>query len=211
MYSGITQGLYPVVDVKQQPGLIQYAVQFDEHFCQGLVLGASVSIDGVCQTVVSIDTNHIVHFDAMSETLDKTTLKYLRVGRQVSAERSLTLGAEIGGHEVAGHVIGMGQIVARQADQNNLNLTIQFDPCWGKYIFEKGFIAVDGSSLTLGIVSHEAHTFVLHLIPETLRVTNFKNKKIGDFVNLELDHKTKVIVDTVERMMQMRDDRYDRI
>jgi riboflavin synthase len=199
MYSGITRGLFEVVYVEKKPGLIIYTVKLTAELIDNLTIGASVAIDGVCQTVVTIDDNKVT-FNAMQETLNKTTLADLYEGRRVSVERSLRYGDEIGGHEVAGHVLGTAKISQIKQTENNLMLLICCPKEWMKYILPKGFIAVDGSSLTVGNVD-SVGTFALHLIPETLRLTNFGNKEVGDLANIELDHKTQTIVDTVEKVL----------
>jgi riboflavin synthase len=199
MYSGITQGLFDVIHVEKKPGLLTYTVRLSEKLLENLKIGASISIDGVCQTVVSIHDNDVT-FNAIQDTLDRTTLDELYTGRQVSVERSMCYGDESGGHEVAGHVMGTATVTEVTRTENNLDMTLQCPPTWMKYIFPKGFIAVDGSSLTVDQVDM-AGTLTLHLIPETLRVTNFGNKQAGDRVNIELDHRTQAIVDTVERML----------
>lgn len=203
MYSGITQGLFEVTHVDKKPGLITYSIKLNPELTNGLKISASIAIDGVCQTVVSIQ-DHSITLNAMQETLAKTTLSDLYVGRKVSVERSLRVGDENGGHEVAGHVIGTATITDVKPFENNLNIIIRCDKEWLKYILPKGFIAVDGSSLTVGEVDSSG-TFAIHLIPETLRLTNFGNKKIGDKVNIELDHRTRTIVDTVERVLGNRE------
>ena len=203
MYSGITNGLFEVSHVEKKPGLITYNVKLSSELIDGLTIGASVAVDGVCQTVVSIN-DHNVTFNAIQDTLERTTLRLLYRGRQVSIERSLRYGDEIGGHEVAGHVIGTATIRTITPTKNNLSITLQCPREWMKYILEKGFIAVDGSSLTIGEVD-EAGSFTLNLIPETLRLTNFGNKKTGDLVNIELDHRTQAIVTTVERILAERE------
>lgn len=199
MYSGITQGLFPVCYLEKKPGLLIYSVCLTDELLENLQIGASVSIDGVCQTVVAI-AEQTVTFNAIQETLDKTTLSQLQLGSLVSVERSIGYGQEIGGHEVAGHIIGMGQIVEIIPSEHNLQLKIQCDPEWVKYIFPKGFIAVDGSSLTVDQVD-SAGSFTLHLIPETIRLTNLGHKRLGDCVNIELDQRTQTIVATVERVL----------
>lgn len=200
MYSGITRGLFTVVQVEKKPGLTNYVVRFSDELCRDLQIGASVSIDGVCQTVVSIQENEIA-FQAMQNTLNITTLNDLYVGRKVSVERSLRFGEEMGGHEIAGHVSGTVTVIDKQLSENNLTLIVSCPKNLLKYILHKGFIAVDGSSLTVGKKDTDAGTFTLHLIPETLRVTNFGNKNIGDKMNIEIDAKTQAIVDTVEKIM----------
>jgi riboflavin synthase len=200
MYSGITKGLFEVVFFLKKPGLIHYTVNLSPDLTQGLNPGDSVSVDGVCQTVVQLEGTRVC-FHAIQETLDKTTLNTLYQGAWVSIERSLRWGDEMGGHEVSGHVFGTGVIHQKIADiEHNLTLVIQCNPAWMKYILPKGFIAVDGSSLTVGETKPEQGLFNLHLIPETLRLTNFMNKNTKDRVNIEFDHKTKTIVDTVERL-----------
>ena len=202
MYTGITRGTFEVVRVERRPGLLSYAVQLDDKLAEGLEPGASVSIDGVCQTVVSV-SGGAVSFDAIQETLDLTTLDSLEMGRCVAVERSSRVGDEIGGHDVAGHVIGTGQVGRVRRDGDICDLRVRVPSQWMKYIFEKGFIAVDGSSLTVGDTD-AAGSFELHLIPETLRLTNLGAKQPGDRVNIELDARTVAIVDTVERVLEQR-------
>jgi riboflavin synthase len=200
MYSGITKGLFLVTRVKREPGVIHYTVKLNAELAQGLIPGASVNIDGVCQTATKI-TDFAVDFSAMAETCRLTTLNELFTGRMVSVERSLRFGEEIGGHEIAGHVTGTATVSQITPSDNNLSLTLQCPGEWIKYILPKGFIAVDGSSLTVGDTNPQGF-FTVHLIPETLRLTNFGNKKIGDRVNIELDRTTQAIVTTVERVLQ---------
>ena len=199
MYSGITRGLFEVISVEKKTGLITYSVELSAELLKALTIGASVAIDGVCQTVVSITDNRVT-FNAIQDTLERTTLRLLYPGRQVSVERSLRYGDEIGGHEVAGHVIGTATVGAVVSTANNLTLRIDCPKEWMKYILPKGFIAVDGSSLTVGEVDSSGF-FNLHLIPETLRVTNFGSKCAGDLVNIELDQRTQAIVTTVEQVL----------
>ena len=200
MYSGITRGLFEVVYIEKSSGLITYAVQFNKTLLNQLEIGASICIDGVCQTVVKINRDDVT-FQAMAETLQKTTLNELYIKRKVSVEKSLRYGDVVGGHEMAGHVIGTAEIVAVKSAENNLTLTLCCPKEWFKYIFTKGFISIDGSSLTIGEIHLDACAFTIYLIPETLRVTNFGNKKVGDKVNIELDFKIQAIVKTVERFL----------
>jgi riboflavin synthase len=202
MYTGITRGTFKVVSVDRRPGLLSYQVELDATQVEGLVPGASVSIDGVCQTVVHVSGQRVC-FDAIAETLARTTLDALEVGCKVAVERSAKVGDEIGGHDVAGHVIGTGRVSAIRREGSVCDLTISVPAEWMKYILPKGFIAVEGSSLTVGEVDATG-SFSLHLIPETLRLTNLGDKQVGDRVNIELDARTVAIVDTVERVMEQR-------
>ena len=200
MYTGITKGLYQIISWNKAPNLVSYTVNLSPELCKDLKTGDSIAVDGICQTVVKIENTHI-SFQAIQETLDKTTLSKLQLGSYVSIERSLRFGDEIGGHEVSGHVFGTATIYQKIVEDNNLTLIIQCNPDWMKYILPKGFIAVDGSSLTVGKTLSDQGLFYLHLIPETLRLTNFANKQINDEVNIEFDYKTKTIVDSVERIL----------
>jgi riboflavin synthase len=202
MYTGITRGTFPVVSAERKPGLLTFVVELNDELVQGLEHGASVAIDGVCQTVVAVDGTRVT-FDAITETLRLTTLGALQQGARVSVERSYRIGDEMGGHEIAGHVIGTGRISAVDTTDGAHDLWIDVPAQWMKYILEKGFIAVDGSSLTVGEVRSEGR-FALHLIPETLRLTNFGRKGVGDAVNIELDARTVAIVETVERVLAQR-------
>jgi riboflavin synthase len=203
MYTGIVQACAPVVRVDSKPGLKTYAVEIPEALVAGLQLGASVSIDGVCQTVVRIAGAQVT-FDAMEETLRKTTIGAIAEGRQVNVERSATLGDEIGGHALAGHVRGTAEIVDVQTRENNRASTFRVPAAWMSYIFPQGFIALDGASLTIVDVDRDQATFRVSFIPETLKRTTFGFKSAGDRVNVEIDSRTQIIVDTVERVLAQR-------
>jgi riboflavin synthase len=202
MYSGITRGLYPVVELERREGVTHFTVELSPELAHGLELGASVAFDGTCLTVVEVSGQR-ASFDAVAETITHTTLGDLHIGRLLSVERSVRVGDELGGHDVFGHVIGTGQLVAIGHLGAQLDLTIAVPPAWMKYILHKGFVALDGSSLTVGNVSAEGR-FDVHLIPETQRLTNFANKRVGDRLNVELDPRTVAIVDTVERVLAQR-------
>lgn len=199
MFSGITKGLFSVVALDKQVGILDYKVALNESLVSGLTLGASIAVNGVCHTVASID-RCIVGFQSMQETLARTTLDRLQLGDQVSIERSICLGDEIGGHQVSGHVDGVAEIIERIASANNLCLRFRCQPSWMKYILHKGFIALDGSSLTVNQPKLSGE-FEIHFIPETSRLTNFANYQVGDHVNLEIDRQTKTIVDAVENVI----------
>lgn len=206
MYSGITQGLFVVKSLTKQAGLFHYSVVLNDELAKDLKIGSSVSIDGVCQTVVA-KHEYEVSFDVMQETLAKTTLNELYIGRKVSVERSLGFGDEIGGHELSGHIFDTGIVIDKKVTGENLCLSIQISEACFAFIKPKGYIAVDGSSLTVGLTDKKKHSFEVHLIPETLRKTNFANKNMGDKVNIEPDMKTMVLVETVQSYFANMDDR----
>jgi riboflavin synthase len=202
MYSGITRGTRKVVERRAFEGHVDVVVDLGSELSDNLELGASVALDGVCLTVAGLDGPRVL-FQIIPETLERTTLGALEVGSIVSVERSYRIGDELGGHEVAGHVTGTGRIAAINREGGRFDLRVAVPEEWMKYIFPKGFIAVDGSSLTVG-ATHAEGAFELHLIPETLRLTKFGSKAVGDLVNIELDSRTVAIVASVERVLEQR-------
>ena len=202
MYTGITRGTFEVVRVEREAGLLRYEVGLGDELSQGLEPGASVSIDGVCQTAVRVEAG-VVLFEAIGETLDRTTLDTLEQGQRVAVERSARVGDEIGGHDVAGHVIGTGEVAEVVEEGETRSLRIAVPSEWMRFILKKGFIAVDGSSLTVGEVDPTG-SFWIHLIPETLRLTRLGDRQPGDRLNIELDARTVAIVETVERVLAER-------
>jgi riboflavin synthase len=201
MFTGITRGTFVVTAVDRGANSTSYLVDLTGATV-ALEPGASVSIDGVCQTVVHIDGS-IARFDAIKETLDKTTLDTLEVGRTVSIERAARMGDEIGGHQVSGHITGTGTITSTTHDAGEVTLRIAVPPDWMRFLLHKGFVAVDGSSLTIGD-RDDSGWFDVHLIPETCRLTNLCGLSVGDHVNIELDPQTVAIVTTVERVLAQR-------
>ena len=203
MFTGIVQGVCRVVCVEQKTNLVAFVVDLGDELSEGLKTGASISVDGVCLSATQI-TGHCAAFDAIRETLDRTTLAALEPGRQVNIERSASATDEVGGHRVSGHIHGTACIRDTRQRENERILALQAPPEWMKYIFPKGFIALDGASLTVVDVDREDSLFTVHLIPETLRATTFASKRKGHRVNLEIDSQTQAIVDTVERIMMER-------
>ncbi|GBF91988.1 riboflavin synthase subunit alpha [Raphidocelis subcapitata] len=199
MFTGIVQGLARVADVGREPGLSRVRIELPAGRAVGIQIGASVAINGTCLTVTEIDGDTLA-FDIMSETLRATNLGDLAAGRAVNYERSARVGDEIGGHNVSGHVHTKARISAIEETPNNRRVVFELpDESWMKYILPKGYVAVDGCSLTVGEV--EGRTFSVYLIPETLRVTVFGVKGVGDSVNIEVEAQTQAIVDTVERVV----------
>jgi riboflavin synthase len=199
MFTGIVAGTYPVLSVVPFNGTIKFTVQLDESLVLGLEIGASVAVDGVCLTVTGVEGS-VVSFDVVAETCVRSTLRALHVGRLVNIERAARFGDEIGGHILSGHVIGTGEIVHQEMDGDNRVVTFACPPQWMKYILTKGYIAIDGASLTV-VDTYFSGSFTVTLIPETIRNTIFKSKGIGGEVNIEVDPQTQLIVETVERLM----------
>jgi len=196
MFTGIIQGTGCIQSVRGD-SIVTIDVQIPS--TDGLEIGASVSIDGVCLTATSVSDT--VTFDVIPETLDRTTLGSLSSGSNVNVERALKFGDELGGHLLSGHIMGTAEIVAVE----NQDYTIQCPPEMAEYIQEKGYIAVDGISLTIGKTSGKGG-FDVHIIPETLRLTTLGSKGVGDQVNIEIDAMTQAVVETTKRLMESKED-----
>ena len=195
MFTGIIQGVGNIVEVIQGETIKSFKIEIPN--TESLQIGASVSVDGVCLTAVVIE-NNIVSFDVIQETLTRTTLGQLESGDMVNIERSLKFGDEIGGHLLSGHIIATGLVSEVLNSGEGMSLSIMAPPSIEKYLIEKGYVAIDGISLTLGEVSNSS--FNLHIIPETMRQTKISSKQVGDAVNIEIDSTTQTIVATVERL-----------
>ncbi len=207
MFTGIVQAALPFEIIEKQEDMLSYAVKLPPELLDNLKLGASISVSGICQTVKKINTaSGLVHFDAIAETLKLTTLKYLKTSELVNIERSLKFGDEVGGHVLSGHIIDTVKIQAIESTETNVTMTFECDINLLKYIFHKGYVALDGCSLTVvepkkNPENNKKGLFSICLIPETLRITTFGLKKMGDLVNLEIDNQTQVIVNTVENYL----------
>lgn len=197
MFTGIVQGVATIDNLSAEPGLSSFAIRFPEEQVHGVSIGASVAINGTCLTVTRQEGNRL-YFDAMQETLRATTLGDLKTGDRINFERAARIGDEIGGHLLSGHVHTTADIVAIERPENNCTLEFEVPEPWAKYIFPKGYIAINGCSLTIGEV--RGNRFNVYLIPETLRATTFGDLSVGDRVNIEIDSQTQTIVDTLARM-----------
>jgi riboflavin synthase len=201
MYTGIVAGAFPVRSVFRGDQALSYEVELPEPLRRGLQLGSSVSIDGVCQTVSGLEQGR-VRFDAHAETLRVTSLSSLREGARVHVERSAVHGEENGGHVISGHVDGTAEVIAVEPSPENHVISFRVPEALSRYVFNKGFIALHGASLTVSDWAPAARSFRVFLIPETLRRTTFAEMKVGDQVNLEIDRHTQVLVDTIERTLE---------
>ncbi len=203
MYTGIVQSCLPIKSVEKKDGLHTFAIEFPDELLEALETGASVAVNGVCFTVTGIEGRN-VSFDAIKETLALSNIRFIETGTQVNIERSAKSGAEIGGHILSGHIVGTSELLSIQESPNNKRLIFEGKPDWLKFVFEKGFLAVNGCSLTVAALDRDKHQFAINLIPETLARTNFVLLKAGDPVNIEIESQTQVIVETVERIMDQR-------
>ena len=200
MYTGIVQACLPISQLEKQEGLYSFSIPFSEELVRDLETGASVSVNGVCFTVTGFK-GYEVSFEAVKETLELTNIKALEVGTLVNIERSAKYDVEVGGHIMTGHVVGTAVVADVEVTPNNLRLTFGCDPEWLKYVFNKGFLGINGASLTVAMLNRKTAEIAVNLIPETLARTNFGLLEMGDEVNVEAEAQTQVIVDTVERVM----------
>ncbi|WP_340620571.1 riboflavin synthase subunit alpha [Xenorhabdus siamensis] len=203
MFTGIVQGKAPIVAIEEKTHFRTHVVKFPAELLPEIETGASVSHNGCCLTVTKIDGD-LISFDLMKETLRLTNLGELKVGDLVNLERAAKFGDEIGGHLMSGHVITTAEIAKIFTSENNHEIWFRiYDKQLMKYILHKGFIGIDGISLTIGDVVN--NRFCVHLIPETLERTTLGKKRIGQKVNIEIDPQTQAIVDTVERFMAQKE------
>ena len=199
MFTGIVQGMGRVVSVEQPAADFRtHTVELPEDMAGGLQTGASVAHNGCCLTVTETD-GRTARFDLMAETLDKTNLGRLKAGDLVNLERAARFGDEIGGHLMSGHITATTEILRIERTEHNTTMHFALPAALKPYILPKGFVGLDGCSLTIGGVGEDS--FCVHLIPETLRRTLFGTRQAGDTVNLEIDPQTQAIVDTVGRIL----------
>lgn len=167
-------------------GRFRIACGFD---AASIDIGASIACDGCCLTVVELtkdaDGAALFDVDVSHETLSRTTLGKWTPGRQVNLERSLKLADELGGHIVTGHIDGVAQIVSTTPDGDSVRFEFECPAPLAPFIAPKGSVALDGTSLTVNTV--ERTRFTVNLIPHSLAVTTWGQKRAGDEVNLEVD------------------------
>ena len=207
MYTGIVQALCPLAFVDRAPNLMRFGFTLPPAIADEVTLGASIAVNGCCFTVTEMSQDReglAVAFDAIDETQALTNVKNFKPGTLVNVERSAKQNAEVGGHVLSGHIVGTASVSYIERDENRCRMTFSAPSPWLKYVFEKGYVAVNGASLTVAALDREKSTFAINLIPETLERTNFSLLKNGDLVNIEVESQTQVIVDTVERVMAER-------
>jgi len=196
MFTGIVKGFFPVGQVETFNELNRITVLLPSALLAGLETGASIAVNGCCLTVVSFDQTGVT-FDVMKETLRVTNLGELKPGDNVNIERAARFGDEIGGHLLSGHIHDTVVISDILHEEHNVTIYFQFAAQWQDYLLSKGYVSLNGCSLTIGeTVDHGR--FCVHLIPETLRITSFGSARVGDRVNLEIDSQTQAIVTTVK-------------
>jgi riboflavin synthase len=195
MFSGIIQSVGTVAQLQARGGDVRLVLDVGDFDLVGIAIGDSIAVSGACLTVVAIDAA-MLSFDVSLETLSCTTLGELKSGSGVNLEKALRLADRLDGHLVSGHIDGVGRVVSIQDDARSQRWIFESPPALAKYIASKGSICVDGVSLTVNEV--DGARFGVNLIPHTIAVTTFKDKRVGDAVNLEVD----LIARYVERLLR---------
>ena len=203
MFTGIVSAQGQIQKVLLKPDFITLLIKAPKNFSKNLRRGASVAVNGVCLTVKKGNTD-LLEFDVISESLDKTNLKFISLKDKVNLERSMKANSEIGGHLVSGHIHGVGIVKKINDREKTKDLRIQVSSSLIQYFFYKGYVALNGCSLTIGKVMKSS--FDIHLIPETIGVTNFKGMKKGDSVNIEIDQTAINTVETIKKIMLEKKD-----
>ncbi|MBX4181152.1 riboflavin synthase subunit alpha [Sodalis sp. CWE] len=199
MFTGIVQAIAPIVFIDKKNHYQTHFVKFPRSLLSNLIVGASVAHNGCCLTVTKISDN-IICFDLIQETINLTNLGELSIGDEVNIERAVSLQTEVGGHLMSGHITCTAKINKILHLETCCQMLFSItDQALMKYILYKGYIGVDGISLTVGSVF--SNSFLVHVIPETLSRTTLGKRKINDKVNIEIDAQTKAIVDTTERIL----------
>ena len=201
MFTGIVSGQGIINKIKNNVDYASITIKAPAGFSKNLKRGASVAVNGVCLTAKKGATD-LLEFDVITETLEKTNFKLLIKGNKVNLERSMKADTEIGGHLVSGHIHGVGIIKSINDRGQTKDLRIQPPASLMEYLFYKGYVGLNGCSLTIGKVFKSS--FNIHLIPETIKVTNFQKMKKGDLINIEIDQTTINTVETIKKIMLER-------
>lgn len=199
MFTGLVEGVGHVKTLDRDAVSLKLTVQAPDGLegCDTVRLGDSIALNGCCLTVVEIDGPRWV-FQAGTETLSRTNLGMLRIDDVVNVERSLLVGARLGGHFVQGHIDAIGQVARIEREGEWVLMTFTIPESLSRQMVEKGSVTVDGISLTL--VSVTLDTFQVALIPHTLLITTLGRRQVGDPVNIETD----ILGKYIEKMLPTR-------
>lgn len=188
MFTGIVSDVGRVIDVAPAEAGIRAVIE-SRYPADGIAIGASIACSGVCLTVTACEPTDAggsrFTLDISPETLDRSSLGGWAPGKRVNLERSLTLGDELGGHIVTGHIDGIAELLERTDEGEMARFAFRAPPALSRFIAEKGSVALDGTSLTVNAVT--GNDFTVMLIPHTLTVTTWGEARPGDAVNLEVD------------------------
>ena len=192
MFTGIVEEIGRVISVQYGQLTIEAGAVL-----QGLDIGGSISVNGVCLTVTKFGAKSFF-VDVMAETLKRSNLEFLSSGDNVNLERPLILGGPLGGHLVQGHVDATGKLSSVRIDGKASLISFEAPDEVMRYVVDKGFIAVDGISLT--VVSRDSNSFQVSVVEHTRRNTTLADRRVGSPVNLEVD----IIAKYVEQLGQVQ-------
>ena len=205
MFTGLIEGTGKLVKIEPRGKDMRLSIEASFEL-DGLQKGESVSINGVCLTVVSWNERTFTA-DVSQETLSRTTISRLRLGDEVNLERALRLGDRLGGHLVNGHVDGKARVILRKPRGDSIVFAFEVVPELARYLIEKGSVAVDGVSLTINHCDEKS--FEVNLVPHSARVTNLGNLKVGDQVNIEVDVIGKYVEKFIRNLQKSTSDVVD--
>lgn len=197
MFTGFIETLGIIKKINQKE--IVLSIELKE-----ITIGDSISVNGICLTVKNIQKqkiNSIMSFDISPETYLRTNLRYSRIGDYVNIERSLKIGSRLDGHIVTGHIDDISKILSIKNLGNSYEFEFSIPDKLEKFIAEKGSVALDGISLT--VAKKMKNKFTVAIVPFTYQNTNLKLKKIGNFVNLEVD----ILARYVDSMLNQENNR----
>ena len=194
MFTGIVQEIGIISNKEETESGIRLEIKVSKNFLNNLEKGASIAVNGVCLTVIEFK-NDIVSFDVIPETLRVTNIEFLSIDSKVNLERSLKFGDEVGGHILSGHISCRAPSTLISSD-DEIELRIHCPKEWIHYVFHKGYVAINGASLT--VANKTENSFSVYLIPETLDATNLSDIKDGDPLNIEVDQTTYAAVKAAE-------------
>jgi riboflavin synthase len=198
MFTGLVEGLGRIVEVRPGSGSSRIGIA-TPLVADGVELGDSVAVDGVCLTACALDEGHF-WADVVAETLDRTNLSSLEAGRDVNLERSLRVGDRLGGHLVQGHVDATAPVAEVRSSGDDWRLRVGLVPTIRRYVAWKGSIALQGVSLTVAALDDDG--FEVALVPQTLERTTLGRLTPGDLINVEVD----LVARYLERLVAGRED-----
>ncbi|MDR3440829.1 riboflavin synthase [Telmatospirillum sp.] len=194
MFTGIVTDLGEVLDISGK-GDVLFKIR-TAFKVEDVPIGASIANNGVCLTVIDRGADWFA-VQASAETLDKTTLGEWKPGTRINLERAMSLGDELGGHIVSGHVDGVATVVAIRPENDSLRFSFEVPDTLKRFIASKGSVAIDGVSLTVNEV--EGARFGVNIIPHTRAVTAFGGYQVGSRVNLEIDMLARYVARLLEK------------
>ena len=205
MFTGIVEALCPIRSLRDVQGVRHLSIDVSEDFASTIESGDSVAVNGVCLTRTDAEPTSL-SFQVVGETLECSNLGLLNEGEEVNLERSLKFGDRVGGHLVSGHIWRSIPNLALEKDGSNQLAWFALDEDFAPFVLHKGFVALDGVSLTVARVEKMPPNprFAVALIPETRQRTRLGVLRPGSRVNLEVDGQVQAIVKTVDRILAER-------